>query len=87
MGWKPKVFFQVGAACSFFNCATTIVASRSTVTIPSAPGALAPASAHARSRAAARADRMACRPGLRGGFAYPEPSGRAWGRAPTSEMT
>ena len=59
-GWKPKVFFQVGAACSFSEWAITIVASRSTVTSPpSAPGAFSPASAHARSRAAARADRMA----------------------------
>ena len=31
---KPKVFFQVGAACSFSECAITIVASRSTVTRP-----------------------------------------------------
>ena len=60
MGWKPKVFFQVGAACSFSECAITIVASRSTVTRPpSAPGAASPASAQARSRAAARAARIA----------------------------
>ena len=60
MGWKPKDFFQVGAACCFSEWAITIVASRSTVTSPPpAPGAASPASAHARSRAAARADRMA----------------------------
>jgi hypothetical protein len=59
-GWKPYDFFQVGAACSFSECAITIVASRSTVTRPpSAPGALSPASAQARSRAAARAPRIA----------------------------
>ena len=59
-GWNPKVFFQVGAACSFSECAITIVASRSTViSAPSAPGARSPASAQARSRAAARALRIA----------------------------
>ena len=60
IGWKPNVFFQVGAACCFSECAITIVASRSTVTRPpSAPGAASPASAQARSRAAARAARIA----------------------------
>ena len=34
IGWNPKVFFQVGAACSFSECAITMVASRSTVTRP-----------------------------------------------------
>ena len=34
IGWNPNVFFQVGAACSFSECAITIVASRSTVTSP-----------------------------------------------------
>jgi hypothetical protein len=59
IGWNPNVFFQAGAACSFSECAITTVASRSTVTRPpSAPGAF-PASAHTRSRAAARADRTA----------------------------
>ena len=59
-GWNPKVFFQVGAAWSLPECATTMVASRSTVTRPpSAPGALSPARAQARSRAAARAARIA----------------------------
>jgi hypothetical protein len=33
-GWKPKVFFQVGAACSLSECAITMVASRSTTTRP-----------------------------------------------------
>jgi hypothetical protein len=57
---RPNVFFQVGAACSFSECAITIVASRSMVTRPpSAPGALSPASVQARSRAAARAARIA----------------------------
>ena len=60
IGWKPNVFFQVGAACSFSEWAITMVASRSTVTRPpSAPGASSPASAQARSRAAARAARIA----------------------------
>ena len=60
IGWNPNVFFHVAAACSFSECAITIVASRSTVTSPpSAPGAASPASAHARSRAAARAARIA----------------------------
>jgi len=59
-GWKPKDFFQVGAACSFSEWAITMVASRSTVTSPpSAPGAASPASAQTRSRAAARAARTA----------------------------
>ena len=59
-GWNPKVFFQVGLACSFSECAVTTVASMSTVTSPpSAPGAAPPASAQARSRAAARAARIA----------------------------
>ena len=59
-GWNPKVFFQVGAAFSFPECASTIVASRSTgIRFPSAPGARSPASAQARSRAAARALRIA----------------------------
>ena len=45
---RPNVFFQVGAASSFSECAITIVASRSTVTrFPSAPGAASQASAHA----------------------------------------
>src|SRR5262249_39972174 len=58
-GWKPKVFFQVGAACSFSECAITIVASRSIViSPPSAPGAACPARSHACSRAAARAARI-----------------------------
>jgi hypothetical protein len=73
MGWKPNVFFQVGAACCFSEWAITIVASRSMVTSPpSAPGAASPASAHARSRAAARAARMAF---------------RARGRSPASWLT
>ena len=60
IGWKPNVFFQVGAACCFSECAITMVASRSTVTRPpSAPGAASPASAQACSRAAARAARIA----------------------------
>jgi hypothetical protein len=60
IGWKPKVFFQVGAARSLSECAITMVASRSTVTsAPSAPGAAPAASAHARSRAADRAARIA----------------------------
>ena len=60
MGWNPKVFFQVGAASCFSEWAITMVASRSTVTRPPpAPGAASPASAHARSRAAARAARIA----------------------------
>src|ERR1035438_4431028 len=60
IGWKPKVRFQVGMAWSFSEWAITIVASRSTVTrLPSAPGAFCPASAQARSRAAARAARIA----------------------------
>ena len=59
-GWKPKVFFQVGAACSFSECAITIVASMSTgISAPPAPGAACPASSRARSRAAARAARIA----------------------------
>jgi hypothetical protein len=57
IGWKPKVFFQVGEACSLSEWAVTIVASRSTVTMP--PGAASPASAQARSRAAAWAARIA----------------------------
>ena len=57
---RPKVFFQVGAACSFSECAITMVASRSMMTRPpSPPGAASPASAQARSRAAARAARIA----------------------------
>jgi hypothetical protein len=53
---RPKVFFQVGQACSFSECAITMVASRSMMTgPPSPPGAAPPASAQARSRAAARA--------------------------------
>jgi hypothetical protein len=48
-----------GAACSFSECAVTIVASISTgISAPSAPGARSPASAQARSRAAARALRI-----------------------------
>src|SRR5580700_4331932 len=59
-GWKPKVFFQVGAAWSFSEHVVTIVASMSTVTsAPSVPGAAPAASAQARSRAAARAVRIA----------------------------
>jgi hypothetical protein len=59
-GWKPKVFFQAGAACSFSEQAVTMVASTSSGTSPPpAPGAAAPASAHTRWRAAARADRIA----------------------------
>ena len=59
-GWNPNVFFQVGAAFSFSECASTIVASRSTgIRAPSAPGARSPASAQARPRAAARALRIA----------------------------
>jgi hypothetical protein len=53
-------FFQVGAAFSFSECASTIVASMSTGTsAPPPPGAWSPASAQARSRAAARALRIA----------------------------
>ena len=59
-GMEPKVFFHVGAAFSFSECAITIVASMSTgISAPSAPGARSPASAQARSRAAARAFRIA----------------------------
>jgi hypothetical protein len=58
-GWKPQVFFQAGEACSFSECAITMVASRSTVTTPSLPGAFPPARFQARSRAAARAARIA----------------------------
>ena len=48
------------SACSFSQCAITMVASRSMMTgPPSAPGAASPASAQARSRAAARAARIA----------------------------
>ena len=55
-----NVFFQVGAACSFCECATTMVASRSMVTSPPpALGAASPASSQARSRASARAARIA----------------------------
>ena len=59
-GWKPNVFFQLGAAFSFSECASTMVASMSTgIRLPSAPGARSPASAQARSRATARAWRIA----------------------------
>ena len=55
----------MGAAFSFSECASTIVASRSTgIRDPSAPGARSPASAQARSRAAAgdpRRDRQTFR--------------------------
>jgi len=58
-GWNPNVFFHVAAAFSFSECAITIVASISTgISDPSAPGARSPASAQARSRAAARALRI-----------------------------
>ena len=59
-GWNPNVFFHVGAAFSLSECAITIVASMSTgISDPSAPGARSPASVQARSRAAARALRIA----------------------------
>ena len=59
-GWNPNVFFHVGVAWSFSEHEVTTVASISTVTRPpSAPGAASPASAQARSRAAARAERIA----------------------------
>ncbi|MFE5681493.1 hypothetical protein ACFQ7B_42005 [Streptomyces erythrochromogenes] len=31
-GWNPKVYFQVAAACSFFEAAVMIVASMPTTT-------------------------------------------------------
>ena len=57
---EPKRLLPGGAAFSFSECASTIVASISTgIRPPSAPGARSPASAQARSRAAARALRIA----------------------------
>ena len=74
MGWNPKVFLNVGAACSFSLWQTTTDASRS-ITSPdsSRPAACAggngrPARsarcAHATSRAPARADAIALNPAV-----------------------
>jgi hypothetical protein len=58
-GWWPNPFLNVGAAPSLSVCAVTSVASTSTVSGAPASmrwsGACAPASSHARARAAARA--------------------------------